>query len=71
MIDNDVKSIQMQPENGLIMKKWTGDLQDNILELGKFLLSKAVPIFTFVSYLVVHSNCSKWSGRCSTCGTVL
>ena len=48
MIDNDIKSIQMQPENGLIMKKWTGDLQDNILELGRFLLSKAELIFTFV-----------------------
>ena len=41
VIDTDSKSIQLQPENGLIMKKWTGDLHDNILELGKFLISKA------------------------------
>lgn len=41
MIDTDSKSIQLQPENGLIMKKWTGDLHDNILELGKFLITIA------------------------------
>ena len=46
VIDTDSKSIQLQPENGLIMKKWTGDLHDNILELGKFLISKAKLIFT-------------------------
>ena len=45
VIDTDTKSIQ-QPENGLIMKKWSGDLHDNILELGKFLLSKGELIFT-------------------------
>lgn len=39
MIDTDPKSIQVQPDNGLIMKKWTGNLHDNLLELAKFLLS--------------------------------
>ena len=39
MIDTNPKSVQLQPENGLIMKKWTGDIHDNLIDLAKFLLS--------------------------------
>lgn len=39
MIDTDPKSMQLQPENGLVVKKWTGSLHDNLIELGQFLLS--------------------------------
>lgn len=41
MIDTDPKSIQLQADNGLIMKKWTGDLHDNLIELARFLLTIA------------------------------
>ena len=39
MIDTDPQSIQLQPENGLIVKKWTGDVTDTLFDLAKFLLS--------------------------------
>ena len=52
VIDTDSKSIQLQPENGLITKKWTGDLHDNILELGKFLISKAKLILILVYHIL-------------------
>jgi len=39
VIDTDPQSIQMQPENGLIVKKWTGDVNDTLFDLAQFLLS--------------------------------
>lgn len=57
MIDVDSKSIQLQPENGLVMKKWTGNLHDNLIELAKFLLSLVVTPLRYALYFVVCSNC--------------
>jgi len=39
VIDTDPQSIKMQPENGLIVNKWTGDVTDTLFDLAKFLLS--------------------------------
>ena len=58
MIDIDSKSIQLQPENGLVMKKWTGNLQDNLIDLAKFLLSLvSTPFKACVLCFVICSNC--------------
>lgn len=58
MIDIDSKSIQLQPENGLVMKKWTGNLHDNLIDLAKFLLSLVLtPFLRHVLYFVICSNC--------------
>ena len=71
MIDVDSKSIQLQPENGLVMKKWTGNLHDNLIELANFLLSLVVTPLRHTLYFVVCSNCSEWCGRCSASCTIL
>ena len=42
MVDTNSLSVKLQPENSIILDKWTGDIYDTSLkDLGAFLLSKS------------------------------
>ena len=45
IVDNLSENFQSQPENGIMIKSWTGDPEDTaLLELGSILISKQLTV---------------------------
>lgn len=65
IMDSNPQSFSLQPENGIPLKPWNGELKNNgLLEYIPFLEGKKNNKLTLSNYYI--SNCPDKSRRCST-----